>query len=929
MSAMLLSQNQQFEDADTWFRFIFNPMDTSNDPAPQKFWVTKPFFTHANNNISLDEQIIWADQHATDSFWNTVKKWQADPDDPHVLAQARITPYMYTTYMKYLDNLIAWANYNYTQYTMESVNIAIQLFMLAQETLGPKPEAIPDLDQAPPSNYSQLETSLDFGQNYLLSDPIVSVENIIPIAPSATGAPTGGKQIPILKGLYFCIPPNEVLLSYWDTVETQLYKIQNCLNIEGQFQPLSPFPNVPGMNGADSSSINDFGGVIPNYRFSIMIQKATDLCNEVKSLGAALLSTLEKNDAEGLALLHATQEVAVQQAVDKVKVLQQSDAQLGLQNLQNYQSLIQDKITYYSGLTQNGGLIPLEIAALALNTVSLALEGPITASTMITNALKMVPNFVLGVDGFGGSPSVNASFGGEQLGGAADAMTQMLSFVSHFADKSASIATTVAGYTRRLAEWQFQLQLAQDELTQVNTQIQSAQTKIDIANQEEQNQQLLIQNAEDIQSFLQDKYTNQQLYSWMITQISGVYFQSYQLAYSIAKQAEICFRYELGITNTSYINYGYWNSLQKGLLSGEALMSNIKQMEMDYLGLNNREYELTRQISLAQLDPAALQQLKSNNSCYLNIPEELFDLDYPGQYFRRIKHVAITLPGVVGPYTPVCLKMTLMNNSVRMVNTAGSAASYSRNTDSTGAPTNDSRFLDNVSGIQYMATSSGVNDNGLFELNLHDDRYLPFERAGAISSWQLELTSVYPQFDPASITDLIIHLSYTSRDGGSALQTVAAQSLQKKMSLAMSAPGLVLMRAFSARRDFPTQWYKFLNPIGTDPQTLDMDITHRFPYFTQGGTVKITSVVVLADIPDPSVNTAPSSLYLSGTKLSNALINFGPDPEYGAMSYGILSVKDSPGLWTITNGTTPGSPAIPADSINDLYVVFYYTLKNA
>ena len=37
-----------------------------------------------------------------------------------------------------------------------------------------------------------------------------------------------------------------------------------------------------------------------------MFQKALELCAEVRSLGASLLSALEKNDAEGLSLLRST-----------------------------------------------------------------------------------------------------------------------------------------------------------------------------------------------------------------------------------------------------------------------------------------------------------------------------------------------------------------------------------------------------------------------------------------------------------------------------------------------------------------------------------------------------------------------------------------------------------------------------------------------
>ncbi|MGY0035281.1 hypothetical protein [Pedobacter sp. NJ-S-72] len=45
--ASRLSQNQQFEDAMTWFHYMFNPTGALPGKAPEKYWVTKPFFlTH-------------------------------------------------------------------------------------------------------------------------------------------------------------------------------------------------------------------------------------------------------------------------------------------------------------------------------------------------------------------------------------------------------------------------------------------------------------------------------------------------------------------------------------------------------------------------------------------------------------------------------------------------------------------------------------------------------------------------------------------------------------------------------------------------------------------------------------------------------------------------------------------------------------------
>jgi hypothetical protein len=63
-----------------------------------------------------------------------------------------------------------------------------------------------------------------------------------------------------------------------------------------------------------------------------------------------------------------------------------------------------------------------------------------------------------------------------------------------------------------------------------------------------------------------------------------------------------------------------------------------------------------------------------------------------------------------------------------------------------------------------IATSSANNDGGAFELNFRDERYLPFAGAGAISRWTLELPKAFRAFDYGSITDVIVHLSYTAKN---------------------------------------------------------------------------------------------------------------------------------------------------------------------
>ena len=57
-------------------------------------------------------------------------------------------------------------------------------------------------------------------------------------------------------------------------------------------------------------------------------------------------------------------------------------------------------------------------------------------------------------------------------------------------------------------------------------------------------------------------------------------------------------------------------------------------------------------------------------------------------------------------------------------------------TSSTAAVDTSDRFF---GAVQSIVTSSGTNDPGLFEANLREERFLPFEGAGAESTWQLEL----------------------------------------------------------------------------------------------------------------------------------------------------------------------------------------------
>jgi hypothetical protein len=282
-----------------------------------------------------------------------------------------------------------------------------------------------------------------------------------------------------------------------------------------------------------------------------------------------------------------------------------------------------------------------------------------------------------------------------------------------------------------------------------------------------------------------------------------------------------------------FIQFNYWDTGHKGLLSGETLFADVKRMEMAYHDSNKRELELTRHVSLRQLDPRALLQLKITGSCAVTVPEWLYDRDCPGHYMRRIKTVALSIPSVVGPYASVNCTLTLLRSTVRI--SALAESGYARDTDNP-----DDRFVDYLGSTDAIVTSSATNDAGMFETNLRDERFLPFEGAGAVSTWHLALPSQLRAFDYMTISDVILHIRYTAREGGAHLGSRATTELAQTLSDASSS-GLVLL--FSLRHDFPTEWAAFVS--GTGDLAIAIRKSH-FPYLAQGAPVTVDGVVLYA-----------------------------------------------------------------------------------
>ena len=834
--ALKLAENQRFEEALTWFHYIFDPT-SSETGGRERFWRFKPFVDEASLVPQTLSDFL---RNLSTAYASQQSAWQKHPFQPYVIARLRPIAYMKTVVMKYIDTLIAGADQLFRQDTMESVNEATQRYLLAAKILGKRPEDVPS--RAVP--VVQTFDTLVVNPTGALLSPLVEIENYLfpSTAPNGSSSSTGAGSLGSMA--LFCLPRNDTLMGYWDTVADRLFKIRNCMNIEGVARELAIFaPKIDtallvraAAAGVDLNSVlSDLYAPLPSYRFGVMQQKAAELCNDVKALGTALLSALEKRDAESLALLRSSHEVRLLNAIRAIKQNQTDEARTALDGLNEGRKVTELRHNHYKTIAQ---FSPWEIAQLALSSASLVAEAleliPLLAAAPV-QAAGVTP----AVGNVGPAPTSLTSKNTGDIGKGMETFGKAMGVAAHMLGTGASIAGTTAGYQRRWDEWKLQEALAEQELKQIDQQIAAAEIRLAISETELVNHELQIEHAKDVDSYMRSKYTNQELYDWMIGQVSAVYFQSYKLAYDVAKRAERCYRFELGLTDSRFIQFGYWDSLKKGLLAGERLQLDLRRMEIDYLDRNRREYEITKSVSLQLQDPVALIRLKETGQCEVELPETLFDMDYPGHYLRRIKSVSLTIPCVVGPYTSINCTLTLLSNKIRVKNTQ--PASYAEDTG-------DARFASNYGALQSIATSHAQNDSGMFELNFRDDRYLPFEGMGAISRWRIDMPIENNAFDLDTISDVVMQVRYTARDGGGALATSAATALRTMLTDAQRTP---LVRVFSLKNEFPSEWSQFLNSnslagaldathAGID-QRLRFDLSNRFPFQHRTSSIAIQS----------------------------------------------------------------------------------------
>lgn len=736
---------RRYEEARRYYQFIFRPLSTEPvDPArPQaRYWVTKPLREDQGVNADIRTILLQGAVQLRNPF-NGI---EAYPFDAQRIAQARPSAYQKHVVMRYLDNLIAWGDQLFRSGERESTMEAIQYYELARTILGPTPQKLQPLGE----RRSRAFDDADWRGG---ANALVELENLIADAGDGDEDDTPLVELPVVRGLYFCVPPNQRLLRYWSEVDRRLYNLRHCLSLDGQpvryellSAPIDPQALVDaaaaGVSVADALAAAN--APLPPHRFRVMWARAMEACAEVKALGSALQAALEKRDAEALAGLRSAWEGKVIERTAQTRQKQREQAQAELDALSGSRALIEGRLSYY---TSREYMNDLEKTAVGLVTTAAGLDLTGLVFDVLGGVLYLIPNIDLGVSGFGGTPKAGVQTGGDNIGNSTARTSQGISRLAGLFDRAGGLVGTQAGYVRRKDDWDHQASQAKLELEHLQRQIAAARLRVAIADAEIAGHQTQRNGWEDTDARLREKFTNEDLFDWTVGVLAELYREAFGLAVRLAKMARACLLYELparATANVGPVGDGLWTSLRHGLLAGERLTSELRAIDEVFATERPHHREVLQHVALSQVDPRALVTLRRAGGCRFRIPRWWWQRFDPMLSQRRVKRVSVTVPSVTGPYT--ALNATLRCAQATRV-------------------------------VGSISLSRGANDFGC-DVATAADRYLPFEGTSLEQDtvWDFGFPAdpnnvgrVLTDVDFATIADVVLHVEYVADEGGPAV----------------------------------------------------------------------------------------------------------------------------------------------------------------
>ncbi|PMV19926.1 MULTISPECIES: neuraminidase-like domain-containing protein [unclassified Pseudomonas] len=730
-----LLAEQRFDEAERWFKRIFNPAGYRKEDGSLDMIGSTPRFW----NVQPLQQ---------DTTWNT-----SSPEntyDPDLIAANDPMHYKLAVYLRWLELLLARGDHLYRQQNRDSLTEAKMWYIQALQLLGKRPAMPLLLNWADPTlGQASVENSVSLKRLEKLFD-----DNPKALAPGLVG------QIQVTNGP-FKAPFDDALLDYWRRVEQRLFNLRNNLSLDGQplilrlfEEPVSPTALQQARQAGDGSdpapSMAGLG--LWSQRFPLLLERARTAVQQVIQFGSNLQGILERRDADALGVLQQTQQGALLGMANEVHLANIASLEHNLASLQASLAGVKKRQLHYKGLYDRH-ITDNEQRAMDLRTS--ANDKQLSAGALTTTAalLNQIPTHFTAGMAYG--------IGYKEFGGLAQAAAKVLELDAQSNNGKANKLEASEQYARRREEWQALRDQSAHDIAQLDAQILSATEQITMANKQSAQTEREQAYNQAVLDTLSTRFNSQTLFNWQAGRLAALYYQLYDLAVDVCARAQRSYQWETGDT-TAYLRPGNWSDTYQGLLAGEGLLQNLQHIENRYLDWDRRTLEVQRTVSLQQLSKQTMSHVVRdllNNVTSPSKPEVIevslasdllaikFNLntmqindDYPSALnlgtLRQIKTLSVSLPVVLGPYQEV--QAVLQYASTHSL----------------------------ADGCKAIALSHGLDDNGQFQLDFNDGKYFPFESI-PINEGVFVLS--FPNATTRqrelliSLTDVILHIRYTIR----------------------------------------------------------------------------------------------------------------------------------------------------------------------
>lgn len=668
----------------------------------------------------------------------------------------------------------------------------------------------------------------------------------------------------------FCIPPNPILFYLRLQAEVNLFKIRNCLNIAGMRRELDPYAaatdtvtGIPYIGSGGQLVLPGVNAIQPTlYRFPFLLERARRLVEMAAQVESAMLNAIEKKESEELRKLEQKQRIKLAREDVKLQNLRVREAQENFDLSELKRERVEISQAYYRALIEEG-LLSSEEFALALS-IAAGVQQAIAGSIYL-----------------GESGTLTAE---ERL-----RVAQSAGYFASATQTSASILLNLATYERRAQQWQYELNLANQDFTIAEQEIVIAKASLQVVGQESRISELKAEQAEEIGDFLNEKFTNVQLYSWMSNILEGVYRYFLHQATATARLATNQLAFERQEVPPVVIQDNYWDvpslfSLgigdndgpdRRGLTGSARLLKDLTRLDQYAFESEKRKLQLSRTISLSRLDPFAFAQLRQTGKMTFRTNMELFDRDFPGHYLRLIKRVRVSVIALVPPEEGI--RASLTNTGLSRVVIGG----------------NIFQTILLRRAPELVALTAAQNALGLFEFELQRQTELlyPFEGSGVDSLWEFDMPKASNFFDFSTIADLLFTVEYTALNS----------YLYRKQIIQELGDSIENSRVYSFRYQFADAWYDLHHPDLTNTpmrvtfQTLKAD----FPANIDDLTIRGISLFIVRARDEANAKERPPALTLE--------LGFIPTSDISFISEGeltLLEASSNNGIYTTSQGNS-------------------------